>query len=161
MLDFVMRATTDSLVSDSMLVPECDYRPGSFSALMTIYESNYLKLSRLLRGLDLSRTAWVSGLTEDCDLHLTLLRSERYTSTFKMTYWFEDVAHGQVADPDLIVRVYHDAGLAEGAGGRHFHQHRVLRELARVHALELDRRWRTNIMLNKWLDYVLHMGHSF
>lgn len=151
----------DNPISDSLLVPECVYRPGTFSALMTIYESNFLKLERLLDGLDPAGEAWVSAATEDCDLHLELLRSERYTTTFKMTYWFDDVAEGRVADPDLIVRIYHDAALAEGAGGRHAHQHRVLRELARIHRVELDRRWRTNIMLNKWLDYVLHMGHTF
>lgn len=156
-----MRTTTDNQLSDSLLVPECVYRPGSFSALMTIYESNYLKLERLLEGLDLSGEAWISAATDDCDLHLKLLKSERYTTTFKMTYRFDDMADGPVADPDLIVRIYHDAGLAEGAGGRHFHQHHVLRELARVHRAELDRRWRTNIMLNKWLDYILHMGHEF
>lgn len=157
-----MRTTTDNRLSDSLLVPECVYRPGSFSALMTIYESNYVKLERLLLGVDLSREDWISASTEDCDLHLKLLRSERYTTTFKMTYWFDDgVAEGPVADPDLIIRIYHDAALAEGAGGRHSHQHRVLRELARVHRVELDRRWRTNVMLNKWLDYVLHMGHDF
>ncbi len=161
MLLFVMRTTADSLLSDSLLVPECVYRPGTFSALMTIYESNYLKLERLLEGLELAAETWMSAGTHDCDLHLKLLRSERYTTTFKMTYWFDDAAEGLVADPDLIVRIYHDAGLAEGCGGRHSHQHRVLQELERVHRLELDRRWQTNIMLNKWLDYVLQMGHRF
>lgn len=156
-----MRTTTDSLISDSLLVPECVYRPGSFAALMTIYESNFLKAERLVRGLDLAREAWVSSASEDCDLHLKLLGSERYTTTFKMTYFFDDAGEGLVADPDLIVRIYHDAGLAEGAGGRHSHQHRVLAELAREHSVELDRRWRTNIMLNKWLDYILDMGHRF
>lgn len=156
-----MRTTTHNPISDSLLVPECIYRPGSFSALMTIYESNYLKLERLLEGLNTNLEAWVSASTEDCDLYLDLLRSERYTTTYKLTYWFEDSLEGTVPDPDLIVRVYHDAGLAEGAGGRHSHQHRVLAELARAHTHELDRRWRTNVMLNKWLDYVLHMGHSF
>lgn len=156
-----MRTTTDSRISDSLLVPQCVYRPGTFSALMTIYESNFLKLERLLAGLDRSREAWISASTEDCDLYLKLIRSEPYTSTFKMTYWFEEVAEGPVADPDLIVRIYHDAGLAEGAGGRRAHEHHVLAELARVHRVELDRRWRTNIMLNKWLDYLLEMRHSF
>jgi len=26
--------------------------------------------------------------------------------------------------------------------------------------LELDRRWRINMMLNKWLDYLFDVGHS-
>jgi uncharacterized protein YqiB (DUF1249 family) len=26
--------------------------------------------------------------------------------------------------------------------------------------LELDRRWRLNMLLNKWLDYLFEVGHS-
>ena len=30
-----------------------------------------------------------------------------------------------------------------------------------AHCRELDWRWRNNMMLNKWLDYLLEMGHGF
>jgi uncharacterized protein YqiB (DUF1249 family) len=35
-----------------------------------------------------------------------------------------------------------------------------LRELAKSSSAELDRRWRLNMLLNKWLDYLFEVGHS-
>jgi uncharacterized protein YqiB (DUF1249 family) len=32
--------------------------------------------------------------------------------------------------------------------------------LARSSNAELDRRWRLNMLLNKWLDYLFEAGHS-
>lgn len=176
------------MLVDSLIVPECVYRPGSFSGLMTLYESNYLKLDRLLGHEKPPCKQRVSTVPNDCDLHLEVLRAEPYTSTLKLTYWFEEMledravaepggdaspvhaeragAAGEaeirlVPDPDLTVRVYHDAALVEAVGGRNtHHHHRVLQALALSHAGELDRRWRVNIMLNKWLDYLLENGHS-
>lgn len=148
------------LLADSLIIPECIYRPGSFSGLMSLYESNYLKFARLTeRGIPAEPTL-VSRVPDDCDLHFELLRSEPYTSTLKLTYWFEDEDRAMVPDPDLLVRVYHDACLVEAVGGRDRHHHHLLRALARSHAGELDRRWRVNMMLNKWLDYLLERGHS-
>jgi len=149
------------MLVDSLLVPECVYRPGSFTGLMTIYESNFLKLDRLIGHLDPERDSWVSQVPCDCDLHLQFLSREAYTKTIKLTYWFEDAAQAPVPDPDLTVRIYCDARLVEAAAARDSHRHHLLRQLGEAHAEELDRRWRHNIMLNKWLDYLLEMGHGF
>jgi hypothetical protein len=152
------------MLIDSLIVPECIYRPGSFSGLMTVYESNYIKLRHLIPGLDelegVGNTR-ISTAERDCDLYFDLLMREPYTTTLKLTYWFGVDAGGAVADPDLTLRVYHDARLVEAVAGRESHTHAKLRELALRHSLELGRRWRRNIMLNKWLDFLLDMGHSF
>jgi len=153
------------MVIDSLVVPECIFRPGSFTGLMTLYESNYIKLTHLVGRLGAAPCAVpdpvVSLSEQDCDLYLELLRREPYTTTLKLTYWFEEASGEPVADPDLTLRVYHDARLVEAATAREEHYHHKLQELARTHSLELDRRWRKNIMLNKWLDYLLDMGHRF
>jgi hypothetical protein len=150
------------MVVDSLIVPECVYRPGSFTGLMTIYESNFIKLKRLVSGLDdIAGEARISRTPRDCDLYLEPLGREPYTTTFKLTYWFDQSAVEPVPDPDLTVRVYHDARLVEALAVRQVHRHFKLRELELAHARELGRRWRNNIMLNKWLDYLLDMGHAF
>lgn len=149
------------MLVDSLIVPECIYRPGSFTGLMTMYESNYLKLEQLLGYARPCRDELVSRVDGDCDLYLKTVRREPYTTTLKLTYWFEEQPGRPVPDPDLTVRVYHDACLAEGVGGQPFFRHPLLRHLAVQHAVELDRRWRVNIMLNKWLDYLLDMGYGF
>ena len=153
------------MLVDSLIVPECIFRPGSFTALMTLYESNFIKLlhlSRELRTLPTStEPTLISSSGADCDLHLKLLRREPYTTTVNLTYWFEDEVAGLVADPDLTLRIYHDASLVEAVSGRQEHHHPQLRALAQAHSAELDRRWHNNIMFNKWLDYLLDMGHGF
>jgi len=148
------------LLADSLIVPECIYRPGSFSGLMSLYESNYLKLMHLTEHGLPAEPSFVSRASEDCDLHYELLRREPYTSTLKLTYWFDGEGGLRVPDPDLVVRVYHDAALVEAVRGRDTHHHHLLRALALSHSGELDRRWRVNMMLNKWLDYLLDRGHS-
>ena len=158
------------MIADSLIVPECIYRPGSFTGLMTLYESNYIKLSQLVPDFDSlpigqSEVA-VSCSDVDHDLHLQVRLRERYTTTLKLTYLFYPNASGAQAqplipDPDLTVRVYQDARLAEAVRVRDRYQHHKLQELARAHCRELNWRWRNNMMLNKWLDYLLEMGHGF
>ena len=147
------------MLVDSLIVPECIYRPGSFTGLMTLYESNYIKLSQLTTAFEWSGWSMVSTSARDKDLHAQLVRREPYTTTLKLTYWFEESGGVLVPDPDLILGVYHDARLAEAVSGRDRHTHHKLRELAGDSSSELDRRWRINMMLNKWLDYLFDVGH--
>lgn len=149
------------MLADSFIVPQCLYRPGSFTGLMTVYESNYLKLARLMPGLA-PREAVISRVSGDCDLHLKILRREPYTTTLKLTYLFLEPDGESVLDPDLTLRIYYDARLVEAVAANPAHRHPLLTELDRPQAVEeLGRRWRINMMLNKWLDYLLDMGHSF
>jgi hypothetical protein len=150
--------SAESLV-DSLIVPECVYRPGSFTGLMTIYESNYIKLRQLTADFDWSGSSMLSSSPHDCDLHAQLLRREAYTTTLRLTYWFEEQPGTWVPDPDLVLRIYHDARLVEAVTGGDRHYHQKLRELAGHSGAELDRRWRINMMLNKWLDYLGDVGH--
>jgi hypothetical protein len=78
----------------------------------------------------------------------------------RLTYLFPEEG-GLVADPDLAVRLYLDARVAEVAGWADFHRHDRLSRLAREYGRELDRRWARNMVLSKWLDYLLDNGHSY
>ena len=93
------------MLVDSLILPECVYRPGTFTGLMTLYESNYIKLHNLTRAFDWANDAVVSTVRGDSDLHATLVRREPYTTTLKLTYWFREAQGDVVADPDLILRV--------------------------------------------------------
>jgi uncharacterized protein YqiB (DUF1249 family) len=104
------------MIADSLCVTSWRARPASFVGLMTLYESNYVRLRGLTgdpRGISGRR---VSRVASDCDLHLEAVEQSRYTTVFRLTYFFDD-APGAVADPDLEVRVYHDARLAAAAAG--------------------------------------------
>ena len=148
------------MVVDSLLVPQCVYRPGTFTGLMTLYESNYIKLHQLAAALDWPGDAIVSSSPRDSDLHAEIVRREPYTTTLRLTYWFPEEGGVSAPDPDIVVRIYHDARLVEAVSSRDAHRHTKLREWAGSSNAELDRRWRLNMLLNKWLDYLFEVGHS-
>lgn len=134
-------------------------RPGSFVALMSLYESNHLRLSSLtgeLRALDGWRSSSVAG---DCELVLIVTERSPYTTMLELTYRFDD-ERGPDSSPDMQIRVYHDARLAEAHGWAHDHGHPALRSWRAGLGQTLDERWARNVMLNKWLDYCLERGHS-
>jgi uncharacterized protein YqiB (DUF1249 family) len=135
-------------------------KPGSFVSLMTLYESNFVRLGWLVKDLRGVTARRMSRVPKDCDLYLTPLELSRYTSVFRLTYEFEfDL--GPVNDPDLEVCVYHDARLAEVRSFRGFQRHPQLSKLQSGLKRELDQRWTRNMMLNKWLEYCSERGHHF
>jgi uncharacterized protein len=148
------------MVMDQLCSTSWRARPGSFVGLMTLYESNFLRLGWLVPDPRAIRAAAVSRVPSDCDLHLIPLEVSRYTSVFRLTYEFVD-EDGAVMDPDLEVRVYHDARLAEARGYGDFDRHPELRRLRSGLKRELDPRWSRNMMLNKWLEYCAERGHRF
>ena len=142
------------MVVDSLLVPECIYRPGTFTGLMTLYESNYIKLHQLGSPLEWPADVMVSSSPRDNDLHAEIVKREAYTTTLRLTYWFQEADGLAVPDPDIVVRIYHDARLVEAVRSRDVHRHAKLRELVRSNNEELDRRWRINMLYNKWIEYL-------
>jgi uncharacterized protein YqiB (DUF1249 family) len=135
-------------------------RPGSFVSLMSLYESNYIRLRWLIPELDAMHGAHVSDVGDECPLHLEICDRSRYTTTLSLTYVF-DVGAGPVRDPDLLIRIYHDARLAEVQACARWHRHSVLSAIRSQLARDLGDRWLRNVMLNKWLDYCVERGHRF
>lgn len=134
--------------------------PRSFAGLMTLYEANYVRLAQLVGAPERLPDHGRSTAREDLPLHFTVLERCRYTTALHLTYWFPRGV-GAVADPDLVVRVYHDARLAEACSCSPRHHHRALTPYAREAASELDRRWLMNVMLAKWLEYCIEQEHRF
>jgi uncharacterized protein len=148
------------MIADQWCETSWRARPGSFVSLMTLYESNFVRLGWIVPDLRAITTATASKVESDCDLHLTPLELSRYTSVFRLTYEFGDPP-GCVRDPDLEVCVYHDARLAEVRSFRGFQRHPQLSKLQSRLKRELDQRWTRNMMLNKWLEYCAERGHHF
>lgn len=154
------------MIGDDLCAVSWRARPGSFVGLMTLYESNYIRLGWLvgdLRALAGSQRSRVDG---DCELKLTVLDRAQYTTTLALTYVFTDEEAATVEDPNLEIRVYHDARLAEARTDAPKPAHaalRALRERAQREASEeaLGQRWARNMMLNKWLEYCRDRGHRF
>ena len=146
------------MLQDYLLVPQTIVKPRSFVGLMALYESNYLRLQQLIPDLNRLDGYYRSRVAGDCDLHLEILERSRYTITLSLSYFFEEEGV-RIADPDIQIRVYLDCKLAESMRFRGEHRHAALRRLIRAHRHELDKRWRRNIVLNKWLDFLMDQGH--
>jgi uncharacterized protein len=147
--------------ADSYILPECIVRPGSFGGLMVLYEANFIKLNQLLPGIGKGTGKAVSRTTGDCDLYLDIESCSRYTCQLRLTYRFATAYEQVVAEPDLLARVYRDARMVEVRSWVNTHRHTLLHELDTRYSRPLDLCWTRNMMLSKWLDYLLERGHKF
>lgn len=146
--------------TDALTIVSWRSRPRSFVALMSLYESNYLRLASLAGNLHDLPNARVSRVPDDCDLRLSVSERSPYTTSFDLTYLFE-AGDGVSTYPDMRVRVYHDARLVEAQEWASQHDHEALKRLRGQAERELDQRWARNTMLNKWLEYCIDRGHGF
>jgi uncharacterized protein YqiB (DUF1249 family) len=153
--------SVDLPLTDSLCRVSWRARPRGFIALMTLYESNYIRLRQLSGEFAALPVASVSAPPGDFALHLRVDERSRYTTTLTLTYRFELPDGGQADDPNLQIRVYHDAHLAEALNGVRRHRHPLLSDLQSHAPRHMDARWRRNMMLNKWLDYCTERGHCF
>lgn len=125
---------------------------------MALYESNYLRLLRLLPEIERLDGCFRSRVAGDCDLYVEIIERCRYTVTLSLTYHLPTDT-GFLVDPDMTVRAYLDGQQAEVLAIGEQQRHAALRRLVLAHREELDRRWRSNMILNKWLEYLVDQGH--
>ena len=148
------------MLSDSLCSISWRARPRSFVSLMTLYESNYIRLGWLAPDLRKIRGSLTSEVAGEPSLELSVVEQCRYTTALQMTYVFDDEG-SSVREPGLEIRVYHDARLAEACGSGAGPRHPRLRSLAAAVAPSHGRRWSCNMLLNKWLEYCVGSGHRF
>jgi uncharacterized protein YqiB (DUF1249 family) len=153
----------DTLDNDSNCLASWRARPRSFVALMSLYESNYVRLRNLLGDAHALPPLSQSSCQADQPVYVRVDERGPYTTTLCMTYRFGAGA-APILDPDLQVRVYRDACLAEALScGRWRPAAGLTNTLSsgRDAAPDIRARWRRNMLLNKWLDYCQERGHIF
>lgn len=135
-------------------------RARDLPALMELYELNYIQLRRLVPDLNAIQDRSVSRADGALLLHLTVHERCKYTTTVHLTYRFNDGA-GEFAAPDLMVRMYHDAQVAEviSHGRPRARRDADFERFQRQYSIEA--KWQVNRFLHKWLGYCLRQGHGF
>ena len=128
--------------------------------LLDLYERNYRLIERLIPELEIPFDEAVSKSASDFPLHLTVRERDRYTVTFKLTYEFVD-ADGVRRQPDIWVRVYRDATMAEALECSHRPPWQAEDDADPKAWQFLNEQWRRNLMLGKWLEDLLAHGHGF
>ncbi len=143
------------MIVDSLCVTSWRARPVSFVSLMTLYESNYIRLRALVGDVRAARGRRACRATPgDLDLHVAGGRAQPLHDHPAPDLPVRGEPTGPVADPDLEVRVYHDARLAEASRCARWVRHPGPRsELRAGLPSALGERWLRNMLLNKWLDY--------
>lgn len=134
-------------------------QPRSFTGLMALYESNYRRFLRLAPEAELPFEYAVSPGVER-KLYLRVIERCRYTTTVHLTYWFGEGCDAH-PDPDLKLRVYRDAQLAEAIYCDSASRYAALAGVPHIEDNVLMTQWPRNLLLNKWLAYCLQQGHSF
>jgi uncharacterized protein YqiB (DUF1249 family) len=134
-----------------------DVEPRGFVSLMDLYENNFLRFRKLVPDLDALQQQAYSRIDGCLGLHISVLDRSRFTTTLRMTYHFTEGAELH-AEPDLKLRVYHDACLVEVLSGHLKHGREQLEHLPADAKLE---KWKLNRFLYKWLGFCLHQGHQF
>jgi uncharacterized protein len=143
--------------------PDAGYPSGSnrrLAQLLDLYERNYRLIERLIPELEIPFQEAVSRSASDLPLHLSVRERDRYTVTFKLTYEFVD-ADGVRRQPDIWVRVYRDASMAEALECSHRPPWQGEDDADPKAWQFLNEQWRRNLMLGKWLEYLLDHGHGF
>lgn len=127
---------------------------------MRMYAQNYRRFLGLMTDLPKDFNYAISHSDTDFSAHLRVLERHAYTTILQLTYQFAE-HEGVVADPDLEIRVYHDAQLLEVTRcGENTHC-----EFLRCYPIAagplFDRRWAMNRLLSKWLQHLRHHQHTF
>jgi len=129
---------------------------------MRIYEQNYRLLLRLVPNLDDVEEGDISSGQEDAmSLHLSVLERNSYTVTVHLTYLIPKEGGGFKATPDLQIRLYHDAKVAEVYLYNKHGQVDAQQFGISVGDSEITSRCKINAFLEKWLAYCVSCGHQF
>jgi uncharacterized protein YqiB (DUF1249 family) len=138
----------------------CCGKPRRIAHLMDLYERNYTLLERLIPELELPFERVVSRSATDLPLVLIVVERSPYTSELRLTYEFNS-SEGKRLSPDIWVKVYRDARVAEAlhCGMRPMW---LAQEGGAPEAGEfIHDQWDRNHTLAKWLEYLLEHGHGF
>lgn len=126
----------------------------SVGQLMDLCEENYYLILKLAPDLNQMEGKYLSTRLPHIDLHLEIIEQSRYTSLIHLTYFFDQ---SRDADPDTILRVYHDSRQLEVVDLKQ----KYLPVIQSYDHPGLLMKWKANVFISKWLSYCLHQGHSF
>jgi uncharacterized protein YqiB (DUF1249 family) len=126
---------------------------------MELYEANYMRFRRLCPERYKLGNSVVSRARGALDLHLAVVQASSYTTTARLTYYFNGDEGAIYAKPDLRLRIYYDALQAEVLSWAHYKSGVQAAECNEQRSLA--EKWAGNRFLYKWLGFCLGQGHIF
>ena len=135
-------------------------RECNLASLISVYESNYFRLMRLVPDLNKFEGTVVSRVAGTLDLCLTVLEHQKYTTTITLTYQFPEEEQ-IVLEPNARISICHDVRTAEVLSHCHRKRSRVISHWRFQRMPDLHRKWELNRFLQKWLGFCHTQGHLF
>ena len=148
------------MIFDHEIVPQSIAEPNSFVGLMTLYESNYIKLNHLFPNIKQYDDDRSIKSPFGNDIQLGVNKKTKYTMIISMTYSFEESEIIEY-EPNLTIKIYFDSRSAEVIGIGKLSKKSKLRDITYQNKNIINQLWRRNIILNKWLDYIIDCDYSF
>lgn len=128
--------------------------------LMQIYSANYLLFCRMFptdmdtgECLRLRSPHHHEGMLID-SLELTCKEQTRYTSLFAIRQKYRHDSMG-LKEPEMIVRLYHDASLAEVCSSQQISRLEPRYDYPNRQMYQQDEKQQVNLFLHDWLHYCL------
>ena len=147
------------MIFDHEIVPQSIAEPNSFVGLMTLYESNYVKLNHLFPNIKQYDDDRSIKSPFGNDIQLGVNKKTKYTMIISMTYSFEESEIIEY-EPNLTIKIYSDSRSAEVIGIGKLSKKSKLRDITYQNKNIINQLWRRNIILNKWLDYIIDCDYS-
>ena len=128
--------------------------------LERLHEANFHLLMKLVPCLhDITQLA-VSVSSKAADLYLRVHERTPYTTVLSLTHKII-LGKQTVPAPDLWLRVYHDACVAEAIAQQDGEGPVHSRDYPMQLGLDTDIKWKLNWFMEKWLRDCLELGHEF
>lgn len=123
---------------------------------MKIYEDNFRRLMMLLPELDGDENPCQSAGHRD-GLHVDVLERHKYTTVIKLAQCLP-LSFLAAAMPRMIVRIYHDAEVAEVLSYQRHYRFKPKYEYPNPEMCQVREKQRVNEFLGEWLDHCLASG---
>ena len=160
-LSIALCCATIRVMSTVLHRPKRFYDAPDLPALIDLYESNYVRLMRLVPELESMQGTAVSKVAGALDLYVTVEERFKYTTSLMLTYCFGDGDDEIALEPRARIFVYHDVRSAEIVSHYRRRRSKAVNPWQRGRMPEIERRWQMNRFLNKWLRFCSHQGHLF
>jgi len=126
---------------DHQINPQAIVKPNSFIGLMTLYESNYLKLFDLVPNFRDLEGTYIANTSNENDILFTINKKTKHTISFSMSYIFEDNL-GIEFEPNMKVNVYLDGRLAQVSSINEDQNNSIFNKIAHSHGDNINLLWR-------------------
>lgn len=139
-----------------LAVSEVRYVPD-VRGMMAECEANYARLLKLVPEKGARKLAVIYPNGQLITIQFEVLESFRYTSTVRLSQC--EAYCNWLTLPDMTIRLYHDARMAEVVDARHMRQLKGIYGYPNEQMLHTDEKVQRNMYLSEWLCYCLQHGH--